>query len=107
MKLAGPFYEGDGYIHSRIASKRVAGAAAKLVKTAEVPVLDATQVERGARRLQALALGALVARFFDWLENSARAARQRETEKYLAQATDVCDLEHRMRLLERRGALFG
>lgn len=44
----------------------------------------------------------IVKRLFAWLERNARAAREREIESYLAQATDAADLENRMRRLERR-----
>ncbi len=84
MNTAGPLYEGDGHIHSWLPGNPVAGATVK-------PVGVLTLIER----------------FFNWLDEKARAAHRREIEKYLAQSTDVCDLERRMRDLERRGALFG
>lgn len=66
--------------------------------------LDLRSIEARARRLRAEYLGGLVRRFFDRLERSAQRARQRRIEQYLAGATDLADVEHRMRLLARRGA---
>lgn len=68
---------------------------------------SAFEIERRARGLRALRLAALVNSFFDWLEARARAAWRGRAEAYLAQATDLADLERRMRRLERRGELFG
>jgi hypothetical protein len=45
---------------------------------------------------------AIVKRLLAWLERRAHAARQREMDSYLAQATDAADLELRMRELGRR-----
>lgn len=106
MGAAGPLYEGDGYIHSRFATKLVAGTAARTAKEAKSRALEVTGIERLARKLRAHAIAALVGAFFAWIERGAREARRREVERYLAQSTDVVDLEHRMKLLERRGELF-
>jgi Protein of unknown function (DUF3563) len=43
----------------------------------------------------------IVTRLLAWLERNARVIREREIERYLAQATDAVDLENRMRNLER------
>lgn len=106
MKFASPLYEGDGYFHTRLATKRVAGAAARAAKSADARA-QGSGIWRTALILLARAIAALVERFFAWIERSAIEARRREVERYLAQSTDVCDLEHRMKLLERRGELFG
>ena len=54
------------------------------------------------------AAGAVLARFVDWVMESAERARRRELERYLGQSVDLCDLERRMRELERsRGPVFG
>jgi len=45
----------------------------------------------------------IVTQLFAWLERNAHAARAREIERFLSQATDVADLENRMRHLEGRG----
>jgi|GEM_PF-1540265 len=64
--------------------------------------LDLRAVEAHAHRLRAEYLGGLLRRLFDWLERDARRARQRRIEQYLASATDLADLEQRMRMLARR-----
>jgi len=82
-------YEGDGIIRHPAVSDPMA------------------EYERRARRLRALYIGSLLNRLFDWFESLAQAVWRRRTEQYLAQATDLPDLERRMRRLERRGGLFG
>jgi hypothetical protein len=42
-----------------------------------------------------------VARFFDWLNAGIAEGERIRSEAYLAQSTDHCDLEYRMRALER------
>jgi hypothetical protein len=42
-----------------------------------------------------------IARFFDWLNGSLAEAETSRREAYLAQASDHCDLEYRIRELER------
>ena len=64
--------------------------------------LDLKAVEARAHRLRAEYLGGLLRRFFDWLERDALRARHRRIEQYLAGATDLADLEQRMRMLARR-----
>jgi len=64
--------------------------------------LELSLIEARARRLRADYLGGLLRRLFNWLEHDARRARQRRIEQYLASATDLADLEHRMRALARR-----
>ncbi|MDX1376381.1 MAG: DUF3563 family protein, partial [Burkholderiales bacterium] len=59
-----------------------------------------------ARQARAQYVGALLRRLFDWVEGGARRARERRVERYLAGASDLADLEHRMRTLARRGEGF-
>jgi Protein of unknown function (DUF3563) len=66
--------------------------------------LDLRSIEVRAQRLRAQYLGSLFRRLFDWLERDAQRARQRRIEQYLAGATDLADVEHRMRVLAHRGA---
>lgn len=66
--------------------------------------LDLRSIEVRAQRLRAEYLASLLRRLFDWLERDAQRARQRRIEHYLAGATDLADVEHRMRLLAHRGA---
>ena len=42
-----------------------------------------------------------VARFFDWLNSGIAEGDRLRREAYLAQSSDHCDLEYRMRELER------
>lgn len=117
MRITGPLYEGDGLIHLWAGSKRTAGALAKAGKGAlrETERLQATTpaatdfsaIERGARRMRAAAVAWVVQNAFGAIERWAQRGRRREIDAYLAQATDPADLEHRMRQLERRGALLG
>jgi hypothetical protein len=44
----------------------------------------------------------IIQRLFTWLERNVRSAQERETERFLSQATDAADLENRIRQLERR-----
>lgn len=64
--------------------------------------LDLSAIEARARRLRAEYVGGLLRRLFNWLQHDVRRARQRRIEQYLASATDLADLEHRMRALARR-----
>jgi hypothetical protein len=41
-----------------------------------------------------------------WLEDAAQRARRNEIEEYLSQATDLADLEQRIRRIERRPNSF-
>jgi hypothetical protein len=43
-----------------------------------------------------------ISRFFDWLNNAVANAERKRNEAYLARATDVADLEYRIRQLERQ-----
>jgi len=42
-----------------------------------------------------------VARFFDWLNSGIAESDRLRRKAYLAQSSDHCDLEYRMRELER------
>lgn len=86
MRYRDLIYEGDGIVRG------------------PVSVQD---VERHARKLRALSIGTLIESLFDWLERRAHESWQRQAEAYLAQASDLADLERRMRRLERRPELFG
>jgi len=69
------------------------------------PYFDFAQlqaIETRAHRARAEYLSGLLRRLFDALVHSARRARERRIERYLAGSTDVVDLEQRMRALARR-----
>lgn len=42
-----------------------------------------------------------ISRFFDWLSSEIAERERMSHEAYLAQASDYCDLEYRLRQLER------
>lgn len=42
-----------------------------------------------------------ITRFFDWLNSGIAEGERMRREAYLAQASDHCDLEYRIRELER------
>jgi len=44
----------------------------------------------------------IVKQLLAWMESNARAAQEREVERFLSQATDAADLERRVRQFERR-----
>ena len=48
-----------------------------------------------------------IARFFNWLAGSIARAERDRREAYLAQAIDYCDLEYRIRELERSASRSG
>lgn len=87
MALHKTIYEGDSLFHTAHA----AGAREEAGKA------DTTTVS--ARRSEALR------NFFPqlavWLNNRIHFSRMREVERYLSQATDLVDLEHRIARIER------
>jgi hypothetical protein len=66
--------------------------------------LDLSAIEARAHSERAEYLGGLLRRFWDWLGRDALRARQRRIEHQLSGATDLADLEQRMRALARREA---
>jgi len=64
--------------------------------------LDLSAIEARAHRHRAEYLGGLLRRFWLWLGRDALRARHRRIEQQLSGATDVADLERRMRALARR-----
>ena len=91
MKAWSPIYEGDSIIHYR-------GALT-------LPEAAPTIPETGGRSAFA-AIGDAVRGLFRWLERSAERARYRQLEGYLAESSDVFDLERRIRNLERSYSAF-
>jgi len=116
MRITGPFYEGDGFIHRWVGSKRVAGALAKSANKAQREVeplanadrrgFDFAAMEHAARQMRAEAIVWFVRNTLERIERWTRRARQRDTDAFLAQSADLADLERRIRLLERRSALI-
>jgi len=64
--------------------------------------LDMSAIMARAHRDRAEYLAGLLHRFWAWIERDAQRARQRRIERQLAGATDLADLEQRMRALARR-----
>lgn len=90
MRAWSPIYEGDSIIHC--------GAQAALP--------EITQPAPAGPSLWAR-VGCVAAGFFRWLEKGAERARYRELESYLAESSDVFDLERRIRNVERsHGGMF-
>ena len=91
MRASIPLYDGDSIIH-------YSGASA-LPSTVRI----APPRKAGVWGAVKSAIGG----FFVWLERSAERARYSELERYLGEASDVCDLERRIRAVEQsRGGLF-
>jgi hypothetical protein len=114
MRITGPLYEGDGFIHRWVASKRVAGALAKSANQAQRDVepranadrsgFDFGSMEQAPRQMRAEAIAWFVRNTLERIGRWARRARQRDRDAFLAQSIDLADLERRTRLLERRSA---
>lgn len=92
MRVLTPIYEGDGLLHE---APRSAGAPG----TRSSPPDAATRAV-AARRAEAMRR--FFPKLFSWFADQFDNARMREVEQYLSQATDLCDLEERIRRLERR-----
>jgi hypothetical protein len=41
--------------------------------------------------------------WLEWIKNTFTPSYQKEVEAYLADSTDLCDLERRIEILQRRG----
>jgi uncharacterized protein DUF3563 len=71
-----------------------------LLRRTSEPLKAVTAGVAEARRLEARPTGGWLARLFERLENWAWDRQQREREAFLAQSTDLYDLEYRMRQLD-------
>jgi hypothetical protein len=94
MRVLTPIYEGDGLFHE--APRSVEAAAARSTPP------DAAARAVAARRAEAMR--SFFPKLFSWFADQFDNARMREVERYLSQATDLCDLEQRIRRLERNTA---
>jgi len=83
MRAALPLYEGDSLIHYASDATTAGG------RDLAFPGLSWTAVTDS------------IAGFFRAIDRSIERARCRELERYLANATDLCDLERRIRDVER------
>jgi hypothetical protein len=117
MRITGPFYEGDGFIHRWVVSKRVAGALAKSANRAQrdaeplansdLRAFDFASIEQAARQMRAEAIARFVRNTLERIGRWARHTRRGDSEAFLAQSSDLADLERRIKLLERRSAFIG
>lgn len=89
MKSEYPLYEGDGIIHLQAESSAVPDSGMSLF-----------EIEKAARDYRTRTIAALVSRFLDWIDAGIQRAKYRDLESYLAESTDLADLEHRMRRME-------
>ncbi len=91
MSYTGTLYEGDSLIHT-------------------MPLRTETPDERtgSGKVLKGLGRRFIAAwrAFFDWLDESCREARYRQIEAYLAESTDLADLERRQRNLDQNHRHF-
>jgi hypothetical protein len=76
------------------------GGAARAVQSAARAEPQAASGELPERR--AAALRGFFPKLASWLENATDRARRNEIEAYLSHATDIADLEERMRRLQQR-----
>jgi hypothetical protein len=74
-----------------------AGSAAQVARTSATP-------ERGLGHRRAEAMRAFFPKLSAWFAKRSYLAEMREVERYLSQATDMFDLERRIRNLERQGS---
>ena len=85
MRTALPLYEGDSVIHYPSKARPPVSSGRPAAPVASVWT----------------AIGAAFEAFMGWLERHAANARYRELDAYLAQSNDLCDLERRIRSVER------
>jgi hypothetical protein len=62
--------------------------------------VDRVESSRALAKRRAEALRAFFPRLSGWLHDGAHFARMREVERYLAEATDLAELEHRIAQIE-------
>lgn len=88
------------------AAKSQLEAAGK--STLAAPYVDVPDVLARAERERSEEIGRLARKFIGWLKASLKRAYQSDVERYLAQATDLADLERRLQALARgKRASFG
>ena len=89
MKREYPLCEGDGLIRSQAESSALPDSEMSLF-----------EIEKAARDYRSRTIAALIYRFLDWIDAGIQRAKYRDLESYLAESTDLADLEHRMRRME-------
>jgi hypothetical protein len=87
-------YEGDSLIHA--APSRDHAEAGSSSADAERP-----EAPREVAKRRSEALRSFFPKLSVWISNRIHFSRMREVERYLSQATDLADLEHRIANVER------
>jgi hypothetical protein len=106
MLRYGPgFGGGETPVPAEAPAEPAAEAAPEPVASTPQPVfeLSVADIETRARAMRAAHIAALIGRLWNRIEAWFVDARRTQDEAYLAQASDLADLEQRMRRLERRG----
>jgi len=86
-------YEGDSLIHA---------ARTRSTRPIQAQTARPTEGDRTRPSQKACAsLAGVFPKLSVWLSNRIHFSRMREVESYLAQATDLVDLEHRIAQIER------
>ena len=108
-----PLYEGDGYVHSRgfdAATRAERHARPERVPPRQEPEhhdgTSSAEAGSRARQLRAETLRAWFPKAVAWARDKIRYARMCEAERYLADATDLADLERRLQEAARKGMSF-
>jgi hypothetical protein len=63
---------------------------------------EAPQAHREVSRRRAEAMRGFFPQLASWIDQRGFAAEMNDVNRYLSQATDICDLERRIRDIERR-----
>jgi hypothetical protein len=87
-----PIYGADGLFNANVRAVQSTSAARAGGAQDEARAVSARRAE---------AMRGFFPKLFSWFADQFDMARMREVESYLAQATDLCDLENRIRRLER------
>jgi len=94
MMTRRPMYDGDSLIHA-------APDAVDDTKTGASAEADQVQSNSTVAKRRSKALRAFFPKLSVWLSNRIHFSRMREVESYLAQATDLVDLERRIAEIDR------
>ncbi len=86
-------------VPDQVAAKSQLEAAGK--STLAAPYVDVRDVLARAERERSEEIGRLARRFFGWIRAGLKRAYESDVDRYLAQATDLADLERRLQVLAR------
>ena len=97
-----PMYEGDGFIRKGLSYPTDNATNVENMTSPSQPNFEALlELEKEARRLRSNHMIKLIQSMIKWIRDIPRRARQENTQRYLAGATDHADVERRIRMLER------